>query len=209
MSRKIAFVGYGELGKQFQTFLDIKEFETVVFFDDILNNLQNPKALPFKAYTMDSFKDFSYYIALGYKHLKLKKEIIEVLGTAFLPIFLHPSAFVSSDSVLGKAVFVYPMSNIDKGVKIGFGTLLNNSTVISHDCTIGACCYISPGVVLSGHVSVGDCTFIGTGSVVANGIKIGKNVTIGIGTVVTKNIPDNSFVIGNPMRFLSNKLDII
>jgi sugar O-acyltransferase (sialic acid O-acetyltransferase NeuD family) len=209
MSRKIAFVGYGELGKQYHTFLEIKEFDNVVYFDDFLFDLKNSKAMPFKAYISDSFEDFSYYIALGYKHLKLKKNIIEELGTAILPESIHQSAYVSPAATIEKAVFVYPMSNIDKGVRIGFGSLLNNSSVVSHDCTIGACCYISPGVVLSGQVSVGDCTFIGTGSVVANGINIGKNVTIGIGTVVTKNIPDNSIVIGNPMRFLSNKLEII
>ena len=33
MSRKIAFVGYGELGKQYHTFLEIKEFDNVVYFD--------------------------------------------------------------------------------------------------------------------------------------------------------------------------------
>jgi sugar O-acyltransferase (sialic acid O-acetyltransferase NeuD family) len=209
MARKIAFVGYGELGKQYQSFLEIKEFDNFVFFDDILYDLKNPKAMPFKAYISDSFEDFSYYIALGYKHLKLKKNIIEELGAAILPEYIHQSAYVNPAATIEKAVFVYPMSNIDKGARIGFGSLLNNSSVVSHDCIIGACCYISPGVVLSGQVSVGDCTFIGTGSVVANGVNIGKNVTIGIGTVVTKNIPDNSIVIGNPMRFLSNKLEII
>jgi sugar O-acyltransferase (sialic acid O-acetyltransferase NeuD family) len=209
MTRKIAFVGYGELGKQYQSFLQIKARDQVTYFDDFLFNSSVLNALPFNHYGRDLYSDFSFYVALGYKHLNLKKNIIEELGASNLPEFIHQSAYVNPEATIEKAVFVYPMSNIDKGVKIGFGTLLNNSTVISHDCCIGACCYLSPGVVLSGQVSIGDCTFIGSGSVVANGIEIGSNVTIGIGTVVTKDIPDNSFVVGNPMRFLSNKLDII
>ena len=208
MARKIAFVGFGELGKQYQSFLQTKASDHVMYFDDFLFNSSVLNALPFNHFGKELYSDFSFFVALGYKHLKLKKNILEELGSALLPEFIHNTAFVSPEATIERAVFVYPMSNIDKGTKIGFGSLLNNSTVVSHDCTIGACCYLSPGVILSGQVSMGDCTFIGTGSVVANGIEIGNNVTIGIGTVVTKNIPDNSSVIGNPMRFLSNKLDI-
>lgn len=209
MGRKIAFVGFGELGKQYHSFLEANPTDNIIYFDDFLFNSSVLNAQPFNDYNRGTFSDFSFYVALGYKHLKLKKEILETLETALLPEFIHHSAYVSQDALIGKAVFVYPKSNIDKGVRIGYGSLLNNSTVISHDCTIGACCYLSPGVVLSGQVSVGDCTFIGSGAVIANGLKVGNNVTIGIGTVVTKNIPDNSVVIGNPMRFLSNKLDIL
>ena len=209
MARKIAFVGFGELGKQYQSFLQTKASDSVVYFDDLLFNSSIVNALPFNYFGKDSYSDFAFYVALGYKHLKLKKNILEELGASHTPEFIHHSAYLSPDAIIEKAVFVYPMSNIDKGVRIGYGSLLNNSSVISHDCTIGACCYLSPGVVLSGQVSVGDCTFIGSGAVIANGLKVGNNVTIGIGTVVTKNIPDNSVVIGNPMRFLSNKLEIL
>ena len=35
-------------------------------------------------------------------------------------------------------------------------------------------------------------------------IKIGNNVIIGAGTIVTKDIPDNSVVVGNPGRVVSS-----
>ena len=68
--------------------------------------------------------------------------------------------------------------------------------------------YLSPGVVLSGNVSVGADTFIGSGVIVSNGISIGSNSVIGIGSVITQDVPDNSTVIGNPMKFLKTNLVI-
>ena len=49
---------------------------------------------------------------------------------------------------------------------------------------------------------IGDNCKIGAGAKVLGGITIGNNVTIGANTVVTKNVPDNSLVVGSPMRII-------
>ena len=40
---------------------------------------------------------------------------------------------------------------------------------------------------------------IGANSIIVKGIEIGNNVIVGALTLINKNIPDNSFVKGNPM----------
>jgi len=47
-------------------------------------------------------------------------------------------------------------------------------------------------------VSIGDDVWIGTNAVILPGVTIGKHVVIAAGAVVTKNIPDNSLVMGVP-----------
>jgi sugar O-acyltransferase (sialic acid O-acetyltransferase NeuD family) len=209
MLRNIAYIGFGELGKQFDLFISRNSDDETVFFDDNLYAAGVEGAKPFSFFENKEFENFDFYIALGYRHLTTKHKIICQNTNLNFPKFIHGSSYVSPNARVGDAVFVYPMSNIDKGVDIGKGTLINNSVVISHDSVIGEACYLSPGVVVSGQVNIGDCTFVGSGTVISNGLKIGKNVTVGIGTVVTKDIPDNSIVIGNPMRFLPSKLDIV
>jgi len=59
-----------------------------------------------------------------------------------------------------------------------------------------------------GKVEIGAYTFIGTGSVILPGIKVGKGCLIGAGTVVTENVPDYSFVVGNPGRIKGSTIDI-
>jgi serine O-acetyltransferase len=54
-----------------------------------------------------------------------------------------------------------------------------------------------------GYPILGDNVYIGPGAKIIGGIKIGNNVAIGANCVVTKNIPDNSVVVGIPGRVIS------
>lgn len=163
MSRKIAFVGFGDLGKQFEILLSdapTLPIDQVVYFDDNANALGVKQSEPFSNFLLPDYHDFEYYVAFGYKHLSTKQRLMKQLDARRQPTFVHASCFISPSAVLGKGVFVYPMCNLDKGVKIGDGCLLNNSVVVSHDSVLGECCYLSPGVILSGQVTVGACTFM-------------------------------------------------
>ena len=205
-NKQIAFIGNGALAEQFKVFLGLKEKDYVVFDDSSVNEHAN--AFPFEDYGKYA-KDYVWVIALGYLHLQRKYRIyqeLKKLGGQFLA-FAHPSSFQSPLSCLDTGVFIYPLCNIDMRASIGAQSLLNNSVVVSHDATIGDACFLSPGVVISGNVSIGKCTFIGAGSVVSNNVNIGENVVIGSHTSVTKDIPSNSFVIGNPMRIV-NKIEL-
>jgi sugar O-acyltransferase (sialic acid O-acetyltransferase NeuD family) len=209
---KIAIVGYGELGKQLHLLaLETLKPTEVIIFDDNEFLKENKNAGLFDDYLSEQFKEYHFIVALGYKHFSKKKDILEKLQKAnrVLPSIIHPSSFVSSSAIISEAVYVFPMCNIDKNVKICSGVLLNNSVTISHDSTIGASCYLSPGVVVSGFVQIGEETFLGSGCIVSNNIQIGKKSIIGIGSVITCNIPDKSSAIGNPARIIDKRLNLI
>jgi sugar O-acyltransferase (sialic acid O-acetyltransferase NeuD family) len=207
MGAGIAIVGYGEMGKQFESFLKGKK-DRFIFFDD--NAPESENVFSFLDYQLPEFSTYDFFVSLGYHHLEKKKIITDrllQLGRQ-LPSFRHPSCFINGSATIEAGAFIYPMCNIDKETKIGKGVLLNNSVCISHNNLIADCCYISPGVITSGFVEIGAMTFIGAGAVIANNIKIGKNVIVGVGTVVTENLPDSCSAIGNPMRILDHKLEL-
>lgn len=206
MSNKYAFIGFGALGEQMYNMLPITDQDECVYFDDNCFELLKKNSFPFGNYNSDKFSEFNFLICLGYKHSLLKKSIYQELKSKnrkFITIISN-SCFVNTTAVIGVATTLYPMCNVDSFVKIGEVTVINNSVVISHNSSIGDFCYISPGTVISGYVNIGNSTFIGSNATIANNVTIGNNVIIGVGTVVTKDIPDNSFVIGNPMRFVKN-----
>lgn len=204
---QIAFIGYGELGRQIHALVQqTNAVEETIFFDDGLYKQKQVNAFPFEAYQETAYKNYSFIISLGYKQLPAKKKVMQNLDNLGRNIysFIHSSCFVSPSAIVDKGVVAYPMCNIDKEVRLGKGVLLNNSVTISHNAVIGDCCYLSPGVVLSGNVTIGENTFVGAGAIVANHITIGNNVIIGIGTVITQDVTDNSCVVGNPMKFVNS-----
>lgn len=53
-----------------------------------------------------------------------------------------------------------------------------------------------------GRIDIGNDVFIGAASIVLPNTKIGNRVIIGAGSIVSKDIPDNSVVVGNPARVI-------
>ena len=50
---------------------------------------------------------------------------------------------------------------------------------------------------------------IGANATILCGVVIGKNALVGAGSVVTKDVPDNSIVVGNPAKVIGKVKDII
>ena len=202
-NKSLAFLGFGELANQFINLLEMPSNEVTIYDDNLAGTRKS--AFSFSEYK-DHIQKHQWLIALGYKHLSMKLQLVNdiQLNGGKLLSFVHPTSFVSKSADVKPGVFIYPMCNLDKGVHIEEGSLLNNSVVVSHDSVIGKANYISPGVIISGHVIIGDACFIGSGAIISNGVEIGNNVVIAAGSVITKNIPSGSFVIGNPMVFKSN-----
>ncbi|OWY19164.1 hypothetical protein C7N43_01880 [Sphingobacteriales bacterium UPWRP_1] len=208
---KIAFVGFGELGEQLWEFIQHSYQPAVkIVFDDVLYERGIPNARPFNQYTDEQFKEYHFFIGLGYRRMALKLQILtnlQQLGRS-LPAFIHPSCHIAPTAQIGYATYLYPMCNIDRMVSIGNGVLLNNSVVVSHNTNVGNCCFLSPGVIVCGYVNIGAQTFIGAGTVITNGVTIGEQAQTGIGTVVTGQVPPHTSVIGNPMRILGRELQL-
>ena len=82
------------------------------------------------------------------------------------------------------------------------GIIIKHRAVFGENCTIFQ--QVTVGVGSDGGVpQFGDNVMIGAGARIIGGCKIGNNVSIGAGTVVTKDIPDNSTVVGAAVRIFT------
>ena len=111
---------------------------------------------------------------------------------------LSPKAFLSPSAKLGEGVMVQSFCNVSTDVVIGDFVRINTYANIMHDCTIESYSTIAPNAALMGHVYVSEASYIGANATIIQSNKVGKNVIVGAGAVVTKDIADDSTVIGVP-----------
>lgn len=117
-----------------------------------------------------------------------------------IPNIIDNSAIVSSNSTLGRGLFIGKHAVVNAGSVLGDGVIVNSSATIEHDCTIGAFTHISPGVVLCGNVTIGMDSHIGAGSVIRQQVQLGSRAMIGMGSIVLHNVPDNTLAYGSPCQ---------
>ncbi len=122
---------------------------------------------------------------------------VEQYGT-----IVHPSASVSRTAELGRGTVVFQNVTITTHVGIGDQVIILPNAVISHHALIGDFTCIAGGVCVSGRVTVGRSCYLGTNSTIRDGLKVGDYCLIGMGSVVSKDVAENSFVAGNPARFV-------
>lgn len=84
-------------------------------------------------------------------------------------------------------------------IKIGNDVTITCSRILTHDASLKK----KTGYTRVGKVHIGNNVFIGAGCIILPGVTIGDNCIVGAGTVVAKDVPENSVVVGNPMRILS------
>ena len=78
-------------------------------------------------------------------------------------------------------------------IEIGNRVTISCATILAHDASIMCGSKV-------GRVIIGDDVFIGYRSIILPNVRIENKVIIGAGSVITKNVPDNSVVVGNPAR---------
>jgi serine O-acetyltransferase len=105
--------------------------------------------------------------------------------------------------------------SIPHTTQIGSGFYIGHfgGIIVSGKSIIGKNCNISQGVTIGmanrgknkGYPQLGDNIYIGPGAKIVGAVKIGNNVAIGANCVVTKDIPENSVVVGIPCRVISQE----
>ena len=200
--KKLAILGASGHGKVVADTALVSGWEEVVFFDDAWPGVTlngNWNVVGDTANLLQRLADFSgVIIAIGDCAIRWNKQqkIDEAGGQ--LATIIHPMAFISPNSRVGKGVAIMANAVINTNATVGDCCIVNSGAIVEHDCQLGQAVHLCPGAVLSGDVSIGDYCWIGVGAVVRQGIQICAGVTVGTGAVVVKPVLESQTVVGCP-----------
>lgn len=168
-----------------------------------LNLLGNDSVI--SSYTTSS-KNY-FLITVGQiKSASLRKTLFNLVcyyGGSFATV-ISPFSHVSRKSFIQDGSIIFHNVQVNAGTRIGKNVILNNKSLIEHDCVIGDHCHISTGAILNGNCTIGDEVLIGSNSVIIQGINITSDVVIGAGSVVINDILEPGIYVGNPAKKISD-----
>ncbi len=191
--------------------------EKLFFFDNVNKDLPDKLFAKFSILRnykelvnfFELYKEEDFVLGLGVPAIRrqLFNEFV-ALGAKPFTLISKYARIGSFSNVIEEGTSIMQGSVITNNIKIGKACLINLNCTIGHDSVLGDFVELSPNVNISGNCTIGDLTSVGTNAVLIPGVSIGRNVVVGAGTVVTKDIPDNSVVVGVPGKVIKTNPDI-
>jgi len=141
-------------------------------------------------------------IAIGDNATRLRhRPVLEGQGFELVTA-VHPTAFVSPRSTIGRGVVVAPRACLVVDCAVGDMAIVNTGAVVDHEGDVGEGAHVGPAAALSGRVVLGRGAFVGTGAAVIQGRRIGRFATVGAGAAVVRDVPDHATAVGVPARVI-------
>jgi sugar O-acyltransferase (sialic acid O-acetyltransferase NeuD family) len=131
-----------------------------------------------------------------------------IVGELGLPIeryatVIHPSAYISPHSRLGRGSAILQNVVITQNTRLGNHVIALHNVSIGHDVTIEDFVTIAAGAVITGLSVIRAGAYIGAKSAVNNGITVNEGALVGLGAVVVKDVRPGATVVGNPAKPLA------
>lgn len=120
-----------------------------------------------------------------------------------IPICIEGANKVKIGHRVSMAAFVHIWGQ--GGVEIGDDTLIASHvsiTSLTHDTTA----LLFSKSLISKSIFIGRNVWIGSHATILPGIQVGDGAIIGAGAVVTKDVPENTIVVGVPAKVIKNRL---
>lgn len=182
------------------------QLEYLVFYDDYNDDLR--EMLYEKFPILKSLETAKNYIknidccfTIAIENPILRKKIYDKfieIGGQFNSTISNDSKIGTFDLQIGIGANKLSGSIFSNGTKSGKGCIVYYNLILTDDFTVGDFVEISPNVTLLGGCVIGSYSQIGLNATILPKVRIGDHVIIVARSIVTKDVPDNSLVVGVP-----------
>ncbi len=205
---KLLIIGAGGHGKVAADIaIKMKRWGQIAFLDDD-ETIQSSMGIEVIGKSADVFaymNDYDLFVAIGSNQTREKIQNELIKAGANIATFIHPSAVIGQEVVIGGGTVVMAGAVINCCSKTGTGCIVNTGATIDHDNILEDYVHISPGAHLAGMVKIGKGSWIGIGAVVSNHVSIFDDCIIGAGAAVIRDITEEGTYVGVPAKKVKGK----
>lgn len=208
--KKLFIIGQGGHSKVVTDMVKAQgDYKIIGYLDDYYKEMKRDGELIYAPISFFSCfsKDELIYFVIAIGNNIVRKRITEALQLPYskYATIIHPTAVISSSSMIGKGSVVMPYSVVNANSKIGEHAIINTGAIVEHDNLIGDFVHLSPNVTLTGTVHIEEGAHLGAGSTVIPGRIIGSWATVGAGATVVCDIGNGDTVIGTPAKSIKGR----
>lgn len=205
---KMYILGAGGFAREIYSYLKDSSFEyedyiLAGFLDDNRNSLDDFNLeLQVLGPIRSSNLDVDDVVVMGVANCLIKKELFNFYSNRGVKIisYIHPTAIVGHDVIVGDGSVFGPYSLATTNVKIGKCATVNALSTLGHDVVLGDFCTLSGHCDITGGAQLSDEVFLGSGVTIIPQIIVESGAVIGAGSVVIKKVAAGSTVFGNPAK---------
>ena len=151
MDKNLLIIGAGGHGKVVAEVADACGYENIVFLDD-----NSPEAIG-KINDIASFiREFpNAFVGIG--NNQFRNEMLIKLNEIgyYIPVLIHPTAYVSKSASISKGTVVEPLAIINANSIVGQGCIISVGAIVDHDVVLGECVHVNAGAVVKSGARVG------------------------------------------------------
>ena len=217
MKKKLVIVGNGTYSAMMKRYIELTGFGMVYAFAVEKNYISESKFCDIPVVSIDKLcecypiADFQLIMGIGYLKMgSVRKKIYEKcksLGYKFAN-YIHPTAIISSNVVIGEGNNILEGVIIEESVCIGNANLFFGGSLIAHETVIGSFNTFSVKSVVAGVVKIKDNCFIGAASTVRDHVILNDYALIGASAYAFKDIPTYGVVVPSPSTILDGEKSI-
>jgi sugar O-acyltransferase (sialic acid O-acetyltransferase NeuD family) len=158
-----------------------------------------------KSVDVDAFPDAAFVVCAGSpRNYFARKRIVTRLGLApsRYATIIHPQASVPGCARVGPGSVLLASAVVTSDAAIGAHVAVMPGVVITHDDQVGDFATLASGVRLGGGARVGEGAYVGSGALIREGVSVGGWSLVGMGAVVLTDVPPAEVWVGMPARRL-------
>jgi sugar O-acyltransferase (sialic acid O-acetyltransferase NeuD family) len=218
ITKKIIIFGVTKFAEMLKFYIDTETTNKVAGFTvdrEYIDSKYFNSNIPIKAFDEidDIFPKEEYKIlpVVGYNCMnRIREKVFNKIKEKGYEIdsFIHPTAYVASNCVMGEGNIILENTTIQPFVTIGSGNVFWSNCNISHHTKIGDYNFFAPASALAGNVEVAHHCFVGNNCTIKNGVTVMPYTLIGAGSYISANTQEYSVIVPNKSIILNDKRSI-